>query len=520
MTHTEVVFKVMPSIAQKRQLTPDNPPVKRFINSIRSPAAPFSPASFSPVGATPSKKYSSRTNAGNIVASFGATDNTSWQGQGQGCTVSAYKHRETKNDDIELKEISHDFKYMFQKLTMKAMVLNDMIDDMATQLEKKHSIEEVGNIAIPAQEEITVIGRIFCDSEGKLNAKSMMIEGSRDTSGGRAMVVDLADLKQYSLFPGQIVAMEGTNSTGQKFVAKKLYEGIQLPFPEVDPDSGPVNLTVFIAVGPFSTSDNLDYEPLKDLMKYLQRDRPDVCILAGPFVDIKNEVIESRKCPVMYDEVFDQQIRSLAQVTTSHNNIIYDVKKIIWSDQSWTRFCSIGCELIIVPSYRDVHHDNVYPQPPYMATDKNSHVHFLPDPCMVSVNGVVFGITSTDVLFHMGSEEISCNPPGAMDRLGRLAYHMVTQQSFYPLYPPSEDVGIDFEAFEVQALMPVTPHVLVTPSDLKQFVKDLNGCCCINPGRITRGQSGGTFARMVINTNNVKSNSSISLNIKAQVVRV
>ena len=58
-----------------------------------------------------------------------------------------------------------------------------------------------------------------------------------------------------------------------------MFQGVQLPFSEVETESSPANLGVFVAVGPFSTSDNLEYEPLKDLIKYLQRDRPDVCIL-------------------------------------------------------------------------------------------------------------------------------------------------------------------------------------------------------------------------------------------------
>jgi DNA polymerase alpha subunit B len=31
----------------------------------------------------------------------------------------------------------------------------------------------------------------------------------------------------------------------------------------------------------------------------------------------------------------------------------------------------------------------------------------MPDPCMFSVDGVVFGVTSTDVLFHLGKEELN-----------------------------------------------------------------------------------------------------------------
>lgn len=31
----------------------------------------------------------------------------------------------------------------------------------------------------------------------------------------------------------------------------------------------------------------------------------------------------------------------------------------------------------------------------------------MPDPCTLDINGVVLGLTSTDLLFHMGAEEIS-----------------------------------------------------------------------------------------------------------------
>ena len=52
----------------------------------------------------------------------------------------------------------------------------------------------------------------------------MILEGSRETSAGRHIPVDLSEVQQFSLFPGQIVAMNGINSTGSKFVAKKVYE--------------------------------------------------------------------------------------------------------------------------------------------------------------------------------------------------------------------------------------------------------------------------------------------------------
>lgn len=54
------------------------------------------------------------------------------------------------------------------------------------------------------QDEVSVAGRICCDSHGKLNAKSVLLEGSRETSAGRWIPIDLSELKEYSLFPGQV----------------------------------------------------------------------------------------------------------------------------------------------------------------------------------------------------------------------------------------------------------------------------------------------------------------------------
>lgn len=34
-------------------------------------------------------------------------------------------------------------------------------------------------------------------------------------------------------------------------------------------------------------------------------------------------------------------------------------------------------------------------------------VLLVPEPCTLDIDGVVFGLTSTDLLFHMGAEEIS-----------------------------------------------------------------------------------------------------------------
>ena len=54
------------------------------------------------------------------------------------------------------------------------------------------------------QEEITCVGRICCDSMGKLNAKSMLIEGTKRISNGERVNFDVSEVGSFSSFPGQV----------------------------------------------------------------------------------------------------------------------------------------------------------------------------------------------------------------------------------------------------------------------------------------------------------------------------
>jgi DNA polymerase alpha subunit B len=40
-----------------------------------------------------------------------------------------------------------------------------------------------------------------------------------------------------------------------------------------------------MACGPFTQKDNLTFEPLKEFLNVVKRDKPHVVILAGPFLD-------------------------------------------------------------------------------------------------------------------------------------------------------------------------------------------------------------------------------------------
>ncbi|KAM9367169.1 LOW QUALITY PROTEIN: DNA polymerase alpha subunit B [Phaethornis superciliosus] len=448
--------------------TPETPRPKRTLSSL-SPYTLFSPNNLSP-SVTPSQKYLTRSSRGEVVASFGSLQGPSWNGGGgQGCTLKYLGSPE--------ENLTKNYKFMFQKALDIREVLRWRMEELGEVLKSHHHLEDFSSALLPSQEPVTVLGQIGCDSNGKLNNKSVVLEGDLEHSSGGQIPLDLSELKEYSFFPGQIVALEGTNTTGKRLVVSKLYEGVPLPFHT--PTKLPTEpRMVLVASGPYTPSDSFSYNPLADLLEVIARDRPDLCILFGPFLDAKHEQVENCHLLGAFDEVFKLCLKTIIEGTRS-----------------------TGCHLVLVPSPRDVHHPPVYPQPPFpnldLTREEKSRLHFVSDPCTLDFEGVVLGLTSTDLLFHMGAEEISSSS-GLSDRFTRILTHILTQRSYYPLYPPSEELNVNYETFYTFTSFPVTPDVLVTPSELRYFVKDVLGCVCINPGRLTKGQVGGTYGRLYL----------------------
>lgn len=64
-------------------------------------------------------------------------------------------------------------------------------------------------------------------------------------------------------------------------------------------------------------------------------------------------------------------------------------------------------EILIVSSSRDVHSTSVYPTHPYSSKNSQKNITFLPDPCIVKVNGVTIALTGTDIYNHILDSELA-----------------------------------------------------------------------------------------------------------------
>ena len=402
------------------------------------------------------------------------------------------------------------------RLRDRSDVLDGIIDDLGDKMVKKHKLlkkkaapaaaaadggaaaapekatdelQNLAHVALPNQEHVTVVGRVCLDGrEGKLNASSVLLEGSRETSNGSRVALDLSATEEFSLFPGQIIAAEGTNTTGTVFTPQVVYQGTALPMSRTRPDAfiehyftgddeGAEVIDILVAAGPFTTNQDLTYTPLDDLLDVIRRDPPDAVILMGPFVPEDHPMVKDADLDITYEEFFEQVIGKISDV------VVGELKT---------------CELILVPSLKDVSHDRVYPQPPFQLAEElaeNPRIHTMSNPATFTVKEVTVGLTTSDVLFDLTKAETSRGQSG--DRMGRLANHVLTQRSYCPIVPAPLGLNVEYEQYE-HLQLPVSPDVMILPSELRHFVKNVNGSLVVNPGKLTKHGNGGTFTKLAI----------------------
>ncbi|CAH8461621.1 unnamed protein product [Schistosoma turkestanicum] len=330
------------------------------------------------------------------------------------------------------------------------------------------------------------------ETKTRLHASNVALVGLRrvERSGSEidAVHLDLGfskDLSCYSVYSGQPLLIRGVNPTGHSLGAMEIF---QIPISEppfISPDKCLGNLRIVVACGPYTLSNSHDPTGLLNLLRSVKQSKPHVLILLGPFVDSEHPGIQSYS-ETTYEELFQSRVNSVSE---------------------WCSHLSI--KLIVVSSWRELHHDPVYPTPPIDKswTEKTpdllssyEKVQFAPDPCLFRIGEYVFGITSVDVLKDLSCEEINAGCSGS-DRITRLCRHILASSSFYPVHPPDDDLPLDYPLWSQYAQFSVTPHCLILPSKLRQFAKNVDGVLCVNPGHVSRGEVFGSYAEIVVNAN-------------------
>ena len=64
-----------------------------------------------------------------------------------------------------------------------------------------------------------------------------------------------------------------------------------------------------VAVGPFTTSEDLEFAPLEELLGSCRGSPPDILLLIGPFVDVEHALIASGSLDITFEELFETQVK-------------------------------------------------------------------------------------------------------------------------------------------------------------------------------------------------------------------
>ncbi|CAG0924555.1 unnamed protein product, partial [Notodromas monacha] len=368
----------------------------KSLRGAKTPSVLFTPNNSSPGACTPSEKYVNRLGKGQVmeVVKFGEPfAPSSWKNSARSEINASVR---LLNEELALTET---YAYMCDRLDIQRQVLFTAAEELGKIMLEDLTAGNPVPCILESAQEYYCVGRIFCDSRGKLNNASVFLENCSSDAVGSIATLDLSHLadKQYSFFPGQIVVVKGSNPTGKKIIVSELHTGSV-------PEACDLNLdfrgTLRVAVcsGPYSAASNMLYEPFKDLIEELKQLKPHVVILCGPFVDANNVCVSEDGLSVEYSTIFNETVAEL---------------------------CELGCQVAVIASANDVHHDAVYPTPPYTTSLKvPENVKFFSDPCLLRINGLVVGCTATDILFHLGKEELNV---GGGDRFHRLGEYILKQ---------------------------------------------------------------------------------------------
>ena len=76
--------------------------------------------------------------------------------------------------------------------------------------------------------------------------------------------------------------------------------------------AGPAGVSMIVAVGPFTLSEDLHYAPLAALLAVCRQRRPDALVLLGPFVDAEHPLLGQGAVDLTFEDIFESQVGTRA----------------------------------------------------------------------------------------------------------------------------------------------------------------------------------------------------------------
>lgn len=486
--------------AKRKAGEAQTPTSKAAKNGIHSSPTPIPTRD----GTSTTASFADRQNAGHIMETLNAH-------------IPAASTPEVQHTEVRVKlkantELSKfAYKPMAMQLSSASEILDDRIDTFTELVQEHHKLPDsaFGNPAAQSSSEIVAVGRIACDQpNGKLNAASVVLETSRRMGAGMRVPLKFENGIGYDLFPGKIVALRGTNVSGEYFAVSET-----LPLPLLPPAaSTPTELEIhnerltdasgemrplsyIIAGGPYTPETDLSFGAFHSLLSQAATQHPDVLIMTGPFLDLEHPLLASGDLEDHLPPGTKLNPDTATLLDVFKALIAAPIQRLVQSHPTIT--------IVLVPSLRDAVSKHVsFPQDrlhrPSLGLPKQCQI--VTNPVTLSFNEVVFGIGSQDILSELRRENVYApGKSGASfneDLLARLSGHLIDQRHYFPVFPaqgqdsmpklapipgevpaPGQDerlpigASLDIAYLKLAEWLTVRPDVLILPSTLTPFAK-------------------------------------------------
>lgn len=251
------------------------------------------------------------TDKGKILLSVGETI-ASWKRTGD------YNVEVTKSDEPH---VPSDAKYMYEILSKQGHILTFVCGSLGSRLFKTWSAATDNTAELRYVKNVRSVNQTYFRTFGRINTKkesanTVLLEGCtrrKGVSAADSIELDFRNLKQYSVFSGQIVAVEAINPVGDALYVKEIFAKAYAPVASTPRIESRIN--IFVAAGPFTASNNMHYQPLWDLMEKVASEEPHVLILIGPFLEYTHSEIQDNLIKDTHQELFEKILTRVMEST-------------------------------------------------------------------------------------------------------------------------------------------------------------------------------------------------------------